>query len=842
MPPWHFLAARLTVRHNAGPARSDQLRNGTIASENNLNRWMAGILATHLSIGRRSMLTVRTTRLLMLCIAIALVLSNAAAGEFEIRDGDTVAFLGDSITAARTYGKLIENYTLLRFPERKVRFINIGRGGETAAGGLERLDRDVFSQNVTLLIVAYGINDIGWGMKADDEHRQTYLDSIRGIVSACRKRGVRVFICSAAVTGADPFTSDDGFFQKMCDEGMRIAKENGGGAIDVQRSMREIQKRVWKANEQADAKEKVSLHAADTVHLNDFGQLAMAYAILKGLGAPTDVSSATLDAGQGTVLAADGCTISNVAKIDGRLEFTRLDRGLPFNNGIFSSLNYRFVPIPDELNRYLLKVKNLEAGKYKLVVSGRDVGTYSREQLGQGINISSATADSWRPGGPWDAQADLLRLVADARQNIDITVGLASERMNESDAVQEVTQRIKHVGDELLQSQRLIAKPRPYRFVLTRLDSQVDNSAKKTAPSKPQEEGQQHAQPQVRKPAIDSATAALADDHPPPISIVSPDTFQVFQRQRRTSGRVIVSGRITVEGDQVQVRFQGTPLEGKLPDGWQAMNFASASSEFNQALDLPAGGWYAVDVRVLKNGQTVAENRVEKFGIGEVFVGAGQSNSTNCGQFQTKQTSGMVSSFSGEHWQVADDPQPGVADHSKGGSFWPAFGDAMHARYKVPIGIATTGYGGTSVDQWQPDGGLFKWTLTRVHQLGPMGFRCLLWHQGETDVEMSSDDYYAKLRKVITASRQQAGWEVPWFVAQVSYHNPDKPAHESTRSAQARLWVDKIAIEGPDTDTLTGDHRDFDGTGVHFSPKGLKAHGEMWAEKVSPFIDEMLQE
>jgi lysophospholipase L1-like esterase len=124
----------------------------------------------------------------------------AVPSDFAIRDGDTVVFLGDSITAARTYGKIIENYTLLRFPARKVRFVNAGWGGDTAAGGLKRLDRDVFAHGATLVTVAYGINDIGWGGKADEEHRNLYLAGIRGIVDACAKRNVRVFpvACSSS--------------------------------------------------------------------------------------------------------------------------------------------------------------------------------------------------------------------------------------------------------------------------------------------------------------------------------------------------------------------------------------------------------------------------------------------------------------------------------------------------------------------------------------------------------------------------------------------------------------------------------------------------------------------
>ena len=74
-------------------------------------------------------------------------------------------------------------------------------------------------------------------------------------------------------------------------------------------------------------------------------------------------------------------------------------------------------------------------------------------------------------------------------------------------------------------------------------------------------------------------------------------------------------------------------------------------------------------------------------------------DATNYGEAKTQIASGMVSSFGGGAWQLANDPQPGVQDNSKNGSFIPAFGDAMYARYKVPIGVACTGYGGTSVRQ-----------------------------------------------------------------------------------------------------------------------------------------------
>lgn len=406
-------------------------------------------------------------RLAYLVCAIAFFAANFAHGadHFAIRDGDTVVFLGDSITAARTYGKMIENFTLLRFPQRKVHFVNAGWGGDTAAGGLARLERDVFSKGATLVTVAYGINDIGWGGKADEEHRQKYLGGVRGIVEACKKRNVRVFICSAAATNSDPDKSADDFLQKMCDDGMQIAREAGEGSIDVLREMRAIQRRM----KAADPRE--TLHVADGIHLNDLGQTAMAYAILKGLHAPADVSSATIDAAAATSLAASGCAISNVSGGPDHIAFDRLDEHLPFNQGLFFALRFRFIPIPEELNRYMLTVKNLKAGKYDLKVSGRAVGTFSADDLSRGVNLASATADGWEPGGPWEAQAWVLNHLTDAR-NEAVSVEKFERLYLQSNANRDgILRRVAAINDQLEQAQRAVARPVTYHFSVARAAS-----------------------------------------------------------------------------------------------------------------------------------------------------------------------------------------------------------------------------------------------------------------------------------------------------------------------------------------------------------------------------------
>lgn len=55
------------------------------------------------------------------------------------RDGDTVVFFGDSITHGGLYHKYIADFYRTRYPERKIRFVNSGIGGDSAAGAMKRI-------------------------------------------------------------------------------------------------------------------------------------------------------------------------------------------------------------------------------------------------------------------------------------------------------------------------------------------------------------------------------------------------------------------------------------------------------------------------------------------------------------------------------------------------------------------------------------------------------------------------------------------------------------------------------------------------------------------------------
>ncbi len=412
-----------------------------------------------------------------LALLASLVFTTFVCADFAIRDGDTVVFLGDSITAARQYSKVIENYTLLRFPERKVRFVNAGKGGETAKLSLERLEQAVFAEGATLVTVAYGVNDIGWGMKADEAHKKEYLDAITELVERCQKRGVRVFICSAAITAEAPDKAEKGFLQMMCDEGLSLAKTRGAGTIDVQRTMRSVQRRVLAANaKQADKSKHTKLHADDGLHLNDLGQMAMAFAILKGLDAPADVSSATVDSASGSILATQNCRVTDVRRTTNGLSFTRLDERLPLNLAPLWMLQGMFIPLSDELNRYLLTVKNLPSGRFEVLAGERPLGTWTAEALSRGINIASATADPWQPGGPWYAQAHTLKILTDMRDEVVFARRGMTNYLAVHPDIKTLLSKTEALEKNLVELQREVVRPVLVAFMIRKVETKPEST------------------------------------------------------------------------------------------------------------------------------------------------------------------------------------------------------------------------------------------------------------------------------------------------------------------------------------------------------------------------------
>mgnify|MGYP003300883286 CR=1 FL=1 len=97
------------------------------------------------------------------CGVCAVGLTWASFGAVFERNA-TVVFLGDSITHQARWTGYVTRYYLERLPERNVRFYNAGVGGDTMSACLCRLDEDVTSKRPDVIVVMFGMNDLGWGI------------------------------------------------------------------------------------------------------------------------------------------------------------------------------------------------------------------------------------------------------------------------------------------------------------------------------------------------------------------------------------------------------------------------------------------------------------------------------------------------------------------------------------------------------------------------------------------------------------------------------------------------------------------------------------------------------
>ena len=52
--------------------------------------------------------------------------------------------------------------------------------------------------------------------------------------------------------------------------------------------------------------------------------------------------------------------------------------------------------------------------------------------------------------------------------------------------------------------------------------------------------------------------------------------------------------------------------------------------------------------------------------------------------------------------------------------------------------------------------------------------------------------------------------------------------------------TDGLAQAGPDTETLGAEFREKNGRGIHFNPRGLQRHGELWAKLVGAWLEQQL--
>jgi lysophospholipase L1-like esterase len=322
---------------------------------------------------------------------------SAATPGFELQDGDTVVFYGDSITSQKLYTVYTEAFVLTRFPQMRVRFVHSGWSGDRVSGGGigtvdQRLERDVFPYRPTVVTVMLGMNDAEY-RPYDPQIFQKYADGYLHIVDRIQNEFPK-----ARLTLMEPSAYDDvtrpakfkgGYNAVLVRYGefvREMARSKSLCEADLNRPVAALLRAANKLSPER-ARELIP----DRVHPSPGVHLVMAGTLLQAWHAPSIVSSVEIDASSGAVLRQENTKVDSVQFADG-LTWTQTDWALPMpvesEDGTIE-LALRCSDFTSRLNQETLKVVGLESGRYRIVIDDEEVGTFPAAQLAKGINLAS---------------------------------------------------------------------------------------------------------------------------------------------------------------------------------------------------------------------------------------------------------------------------------------------------------------------------------------------------------------------------------------------------------------------------------------------------------------------
>ncbi|MEI6676685.1 MAG: SGNH/GDSL hydrolase family protein [Verrucomicrobiota bacterium] len=222
--------------------------------------------------------TLMKVRWMAAVAAIGMIGSTTVqAADIAVKDGQKIAFMGDSITQAGASPKGYVTLVMRGLEANGVKAISIPAGisGHKSNDMLGRLERDVLSKKPDWMTLSCGVNDVWHG--ANGVPLDQYQKNIVQIIDRCQAAGVKVVILTSTMIGEDQPNPNN---QKLVayNEFLReLAKEKKCLLADLNADMQAAIAKVG-------PDKKGNLLTSDGVHMNPAGNVMMATGVLKALG------------------------------------------------------------------------------------------------------------------------------------------------------------------------------------------------------------------------------------------------------------------------------------------------------------------------------------------------------------------------------------------------------------------------------------------------------------------------------------------------------------------------------------------------------------------------------
>jgi lysophospholipase L1-like esterase len=407
-------------------------------------------------------------------LALASITTTAHGQQFALKDGDTVVFYGDSITAQRLYTRDVEDFVLTRYPALHIRFVNAGVPGDTVNGGYagtmaERVLRDVAPFKPTVITVMLGMNDGGWGY-GGAEIGPNFEKGYRVLLDALHKVAPHAAFTLISPTPYDEITHGTEFpgYSRIIDQ---LAEDVAQMGVEMQASgdkgvlVADFHRPATRALERAEAEfpQLAPLIVPDRIHPAESGHWIMAAALMSAWHVNPVVSRVALNAAEAQVIEKDRTTVTDLEKLANGLKWTQLDDALPLPLDLNNAMTPVLIKVSDiaQLDQMTLRVESLAPGRYDLTIDGKAVASFSRDELQQGVNLAlykTPMLDQAR-GVDGDeerrASLDLAHFILVAEIKQSPTSAVAEEKLIQGEDEKDAAARTDH-------------DPKPHHFELRR--------------------------------------------------------------------------------------------------------------------------------------------------------------------------------------------------------------------------------------------------------------------------------------------------------------------------------------------------------------------------------------
>jgi lysophospholipase L1-like esterase len=453
----------------------------------------------------------------ILALALSLVpAASAATKPFYLHPGERVLFYGDSITEQRYYPVAVETWVRTHYPSLHVQFVDSAVGGARVTGNwavtseAQSLRRDVYPFHPNVVTIMLGMNDAMY-QPFKQSIFNTYVKGYTYIVTQLQKHLPGVKIVLIQPSPWDDVTQKPSYFNNpnhlpggyndtllhYCAFVRRLAAEHNLTVVDFNTPIVDLLKQA----EQSDPTLAAKL-IPGRIHPGASVQLFMAQLLLEAWHAPSTVSNLSLNADTHSIESAANTHVSGLTITPDRISWNQTDKSLPYPIMTLHSTKWpQFPPDPfpgyptdlywqlppltgtklnpvaqlvvkdthmyQRLDAETLQVSGLSGASYNLIIDGTPIGSFTADQLSQGINLAQYQT-------PMMDQADKVLTAVWHEEDLRFYEWRAVQvalRQDTFPAVQLAASRLMAAilaqKAHLAAQEQTLARPIPHHYVLT---------------------------------------------------------------------------------------------------------------------------------------------------------------------------------------------------------------------------------------------------------------------------------------------------------------------------------------------------------------------------------------